>query len=254
MSFSRRNPEPEELTLLLDAAPGRWIEEALGSRFALVEALVPKGYAAYARLFHPAITQDDRRVRWATVAEWSGRVHHRLMAFEGISAPRAGYGSADRPWEDEPREGEMDPEDIVELSCFLSDFTSTPDHYYFAVWEGYGIFSAGGRALFTPYGGIPLLPPVDVEKAQRIKGVAREYILYSGPPSFVDFSDFRLDGPNIWWPADRSWCVSTDIDLNSTYIGGSEECIERLISHPSLEALPTTSDAPVYMAADTINL
>ena len=29
-----RNPQPKELTLLLDPAPGRWIEEALGSRLA----------------------------------------------------------------------------------------------------------------------------------------------------------------------------------------------------------------------------
>ena len=109
--------------------------------------------------------------------------------------------------------------------------------------------------MTTSTGGIPLLPPVDVEKAQRIKGVQREYLLYSGPPSFNDFFDFLgLDGPNIWWPADRSWCVSTDIDLDSTYIGGSEECIERLLGHPSLEVLQTTSDAPFYMEADTDNL
>ena len=111
----------------------------------------------------------------------------------------------------------------------------------------------GASALYTPSGGIPLLPLEGVEKAQRIKGLGREYLLYSGPPSFNAFFDFpRLDGPNIWWPADRSWCVSTDIDLDSTYIGASEECIERLLKHPSSEVLRTTSDAPVYMAADTI--
>ncbi|MCY3639327.1 MAG: hypothetical protein OXI16_06530 [Chloroflexota bacterium] len=255
MNSGLRHPPPNNLTLLLNATPGRWIEDALGSRFAHVESLVPKGYAAYARLFHPAMTQEDRRVRWATVAEWSGKVYHSLMAFEGISVPIAGHGSADRPWADEPRAGEMDPEDIVELSRLLSDFTGTPDQYYFAVWDGYGSFSVGGSALYTPSGGISLLPAVDVENAQRIKGVAREYILFSGPPSINDFFGFPgLDGPNIWWPEDRSWSVSTDIDLDSTYIGASEECIERLISHPSLEVLRTTSNAPVYMAADTINL
>ena len=255
MTFLRRNSQPSELTLLLDVAAGRWVEESLGSRFAHVEALLPRGYAAYARLFHPAMTQDDQQVRWSTVAEWSGKIHHRLMSFEGISVPKPGYGSTDRPWADDPWKGRMEPEDIVALSRFLSDFTSTPEQYFFAVWDGYGSFSVGGSALMTPSGGIPLLPPMGVEKAQRIKGVAREYLLYSGPPTFIDFLDFSgLDGPNIWWPADRSWCVSTDIDLDSTYVGGSEECIERLLSHPSLEVLRTTSDAPVYMAADTVNL
>ena len=251
----RRNPQPKELTLLLDATPGRWVEEALGSRFARVEALVPRVYDAYARLLHPALTHEDRHVRWSTVAEWSGKTYHNLMSFEGISVPKPGYGFAKQPWAYEPAEDMIEPEDIVELSGFLSDYTGTPDQYYFAVWDGYGSFSAGASALMTTSGGIPLLPPVDVERAKRIKGVGREYLLYSGPPSFNDFFDFPgLDGPNIWWPADRSWCVSTDIDLDSTYIGASEDCIERLLSHPSLEVLRTTSDAPVYMAADTINL
>ena len=255
MNFSRRNPQPKELTLLLDATPGRWIEEALGCRFAHVEALVPKGYEAYARLFHPALTHEDRRVRWSTVAEWSGRTYHSLMSFEGISVPKSGHGSSDRPWDDDPEHGKMEPEDIADLSGHLSGFTGTPNQYYFAVWEGYGSFWTGASALYTPSGGIPLLPPAGVEEAQRIKGVARTYLLSSGPASFNDFFDFPgLDGPNIWWPADRTWCVSTDIDLDSTYIGASEECIERLLGHPSLEVLHTTSDAPVNMAADTINL
>lgn len=254
MNFSRRNPQPKELTLLLDPAPGRWVEEALGSRFGHVEALVPRGYEAYARLFHPAMTHGDRPVRWSTVAEWSGRTYYSLMSFEGISVPKLGYGSIKQPWAYEPPEDVIGLEDIVALSCFLSNYTGTPGEYYFAVWDGYGSFGTGSSALLTTSGGILLLPPADVERAKRIKGVGREYLLYSGPASFHDFDFPGLDGPNIWWPEDRSWCVSTDIDLDSTYIGGSEECIEHLLRHPSLEVLRTTSDAPVYMAADTINL
>ena len=87
MNFIRRNPQPKELTLLLDPAPGRWIEEAFGSRFAHVEALVPKGYEAYARLFHPALTQRDRRVPWSTVAEWSGKTYHIPDVLRGHQRP-----------------------------------------------------------------------------------------------------------------------------------------------------------------------
>ena len=205
MNFSRRNPQSKELTLLLDPAPGRWVEGALGSRLAPVEALVPRGYGAYARLFHPALTHEDRPVRWSTVVEWSGKTYHSLMSFEGISVPQSRYGSADQPWDDEPEHGSMEIEDIVALSSFLSDYTGTPNEYYFAVWDGYGSFWVGASALYTPSGGIPLLPLEGVEKAQRIKGLGREYLLYSGPPSFNAFVDFPgLDGPNIWWPADRS--------------------------------------------------
>lgn len=68
MTVIRRNSLPIGLTLLLNVAPGRWVEESLGRRFAH-EALLPRGYAAYARLFHPAMTQEGLSVRWSTVAE-----------------------------------------------------------------------------------------------------------------------------------------------------------------------------------------
>ena len=61
------------------------------------------------------------------------------------------------------------------------------------------------------------------------------------------------NSPNIWWPEDRAWCVATDIDLCYTYIGGSRECIEAILSTPDLEALPATLDASTYLTSDTIN-
>ena len=74
MTFLRRNSQPSELTLLLDVAAGRWVEESLGSRFAHVEALLPRGYAAYARLFHPAMTQDGtaHSLVYSCGMEWQG--------------------------------------------------------------------------------------------------------------------------------------------------------------------------------------
>ena len=64
---------------------------------------------------------------------------------------------------------------------------------------------------------------------------------------------FWGDSPNIWWPEDRAWCVATDIDLYDTYVGGSKECIEAILSNPDLEALPATLDARLDLGGDTIN-
>ena len=64
---------------------------------------------------------------------------------------------------------------------------------------------------------------------------------------------FWGDTPNIWWPEDRAWYVATDIDLYDTYVGGSEECIEAILSHLELEALPATLDARLGIGADIIN-
>ncbi len=47
--------------------------------------------------------------------------------------------------------------------------------------------------------------------------------------------------------------MATDIDLCDTFVGGNRECIEAILSHPDLEALPTTLDASTYLISDTIN-
>ncbi len=63
--------------------------------------------------------------------------------------------------------------------------------------------------------------------------------------AFLDEAGFPFWGysPNVWWPEDRAWCVATDIDLCDTYVGGSLECVQAVLDHPDLEALPTSLDA-----------
>ncbi len=41
--------------------------------------------------------------------------------------------------------------------------------------------------------------------------------------------------PNVLWPQDRTWLVSTGIDLDSTVVGGSERLVDHLLSVPGLE-------------------
>ena len=45
--------------------------------------------------------------------------------------------------------------------------------------------------------------------------------MLSGPIEAVAESMFSLgwQTPNLWWSDERSWCVATEIDLNTTYIG-----------------------------------
>jgi hypothetical protein len=56
---------------------------------------------------------------------------------------------------------------------------------------------------------------------------------------------------NLWWPADRAWCVVTDIDLMSTYVGGSHACIGEVLDTPGLEAVAAAPGDLV--AVDPIN-
>ncbi len=253
---SEYSVHPPDLMFLTDATPGRWLEAALSTRFASVGSLVPGGYEAYARLLHPALDATPQPVKWSAVAEWSGRVYHPLMSFEGISAPAGSPLSGERPWSEDPNHGGMEEETATELAEFLSQFTGTLEQCYFGVWEGYGQYS-GGSAMLTADGrGGRLGTPRDIRRAQRVRGVGRNYLLYAGRLEQIDgfYTNFQSERPNIWWPADRAWFVATDIDLDSTYVGGSAECIETLLEHDVLEAVTASREASVAMMADTINL
>jgi hypothetical protein len=59
---------------------------------------------------------------------------------------------------------------------------------------------------------------------------------------------------NLWWPDDHAWCVATEIDLDSTYVGASEACIEELLANSELEVARLDLGAGVTADSDTLNL
>ncbi len=247
---------PPGLSFLMEVSAGRWVEEGLSSDFASVGALVPYGFEGYARVLHPALDSSFEPVRWSTVAEWSGRVYHSQMSFEGISSPLAGHGAVVAPWREDPDHGSMEEATATQLAAFLSQFTVTPGECYFGVWEGYGQYSGGSAMLTSDGRGGRLSTPREIRRAQRVKGVGRDYLLYTGHLEHIAgfYRNFLSQPPNLWWPADRAWFVATDIDLDSTYVGASQELVNALLRHPVLEAVPAEFRASVAMTADTINL
>jgi len=67
-----------------------WIEDRLAPFGSCVTAIVPSGFEAYVRLFHPAREWKRGHVRWADVAAKSGRTIHRLAQFHAIHRPQTG--------------------------------------------------------------------------------------------------------------------------------------------------------------------
>ena len=50
---------PDGLEFSEDVSEARWVEERL-SNFGTLRSLLPEGFPAYARMFHPAYLKDDR--------------------------------------------------------------------------------------------------------------------------------------------------------------------------------------------------
>ena len=57
----------------------------------------------------------------------------------------------------------------------------------------------------------------------------RQLALYSGPiEAAITFCEWpTLQSPNLWWPHDRAWCVASEIDVRSTYVGGTQAASAR---------------------------
>lgn len=77
---------PDGLEFCESVSPGQWVEDGL-SGFARLNSLLPRGFPAYDRVFHPVYQGDsrDQPVRWSTVASSTGRAVHPRMQFNRIA-------------------------------------------------------------------------------------------------------------------------------------------------------------------------
>ena len=149
------------------------------------------------------------------------------------------------PDPDRPGQAEADavvpddhPSDLAQASRALhrlAAFTSTPEDCYFCVWDGYS--------------DIPLppgLPLIDLPH--------RSYALLRGPLDAVDAWADELGGglpvapPAYAWPADRRWCLTSDVDPHWAGIGAQRAAVEALLADPELDVVPARpdEDQPAY--------
>jgi hypothetical protein len=153
-------------------------------------------------------------------------------SFEFANNPQPGV--FDQP----PVDGSL-PSDLgAQLSAALAAHTTTPDRCWFAVWHGFG----GTRA--------------DVRSAPTFEVPAREYHLLQGPADCIieSVTDWpREQSPNIWWPDDHAWCVATEIDLNTTYVGCDDACRDAILALPGVEALVIDPAAGISWRSDPLN-
>jgi hypothetical protein len=210
-----------------------------------VASVVPTGFEAYARIFHPASRLAATRevdVRWSDVAEWSGRTVHPEMQFHTIAVPLPGRETRLQAWSAEPRSGALSEPQARALIGLLSGHTSTPDACWFCVWDGYARTAPPRRAWWRRKPNVP--------EGRRVRLPGRDYFLFKGP---LTLGEGQLNGPNLWWPDDRSWCVASEIDFPYTYVGGSRKLIDEILGDPSLEGLPAALDHGINAFSDTVN-
>jgi hypothetical protein len=258
------------------AAPSAWWTARLDDSYDFLTALVPRGFEAYARVFHP-LPGEAETLRWSELAARNGRLVHPRMQLSAIG--RAPGASA-------PAVPSRVPLPIAErraLITLLRPRTLTPARCWFCHPEGslrghdaappvVVDLPSGGEGYFLHAGpiemaaAVPLLraPGADEELALTLQRrdlteqeFAAELAAISAArrgPALVPLDSFAsTDGlPAIWWPDDQAWFVATERTLSTTYVAGARDTIEALLSAPALETLeaaPTDllsemSDAP----------
>ncbi len=137
------------------------------------------------------------------------------------------------------------------IVAVLEKHTSTPDRCWLCLWDGYGYDNAVSLS-FWKEGEQPRhakRPPrfsIRVPRKPRDDGRARmrlphrDYFLYRGS---TGQATGWSDGPNLWWPDDRAWCVASEIDLEETFVGGTQVLIDEICAIQHLGATPTTTES-----------
>ncbi|MFD3530722.1 hypothetical protein [Streptomyces sp. NPDC058664] len=208
-----------------DLGSARWLTERRPGYgdFGTVAGVAAPGFPAYARVLHPA-ELDERPVRWNAVAAAHGRRvealtdWHEVIGVERFYQNREEYGLPG-VWDEHPAEGPTPAGVARALIPVLARHTGTPDRCWYGLWHGYGRWE---------WEGVPTFPTP-----------GRDEILLSGPLADAvspELLDRFAELPDLWWPEDRAWCVGGDVDLVSTYVGGSDELIADLLAAPGLEA------------------
>jgi hypothetical protein len=253
---------PAGVELVTDLSATDWVQPRLLPRDrspgVLVGEVIPTGFDTYARIFHPALEGEAMAPRrWSELAERNERVVHPEMQLEHI------VGAMDIssvPGLEPPLEGNLAREQLEALVEILRSFTATPSLCWFAVWDGYGVFGGGVSFYRSPDedpGVERARKRAELQRARRaaaqlgavpklaihpsLEGRAfRSYFVFRGSIGAASRLEFNgwSQAPNLWWPDDRAWCVATEIDGYSTYVGGSARCVEDILNDPRSRRSP----------------
>lgn len=247
---------------------GRWVLEALG-RFGTFDGIVPPVFDAAVRVLHPV--SEDPVVRWRDVAERAGTVLHPLAQWDSVVGPSPIDVGA-------PRTGVLPLVELAALAGPLSAATATPEACLAAFWEGYGTLVGEQTVVFSRRGGrdpewLSDSRPTgwehpEIAAAGWLELPGRECLLFSldvrtladpgwaREAGFATASGTTVQTPLALWPDDRAWYLATEVDFDSTVIGGSRALVDAVLElseQGALEALPLPEVVDLSSLGDRVN-
>ena len=273
----------------VEPSAGAWIVAALDAQAQqedvanLVAGQAPSGYEAYARVFHPALGLDGEAVRWEKIAKKRGTTMHGAAQFTPISGiSEDGIALVEDAWDGEaPSSDGLPSAQLAAMAPLLAANTQTPEQIFLGLWNGLA-FIHGGDQIEVLIDHDPSLSAE--ENAARLAAANaeaklpafsdqvrngptlhmgsgyRSYYIFEGngedllSPLWARTSEGeQRQAPNLAWPQDRAWMLSTELYEDSSIIAGSRALIEALTHCPDLEAHEVAIDTRLDLEGDTIN-
>lgn len=111
----------------------------------------------------------------------------------------------------------------------------------------------------------------EISEGPRLELPARSHVLFRGGVAELAGDGWELDvpwrdriseeygfpptaqTPSLVWPADRSWVWVSEIDFDSTVVGGSPELVAAIVADPRLEAFEIPAGARLTDDSDEVN-
>ena len=207
---------PGPPTHVADVAVAEWIAPALAP-FAsnTVGALVPAGYATYARVGLPG---------WEPANRENGLPHEVLVAL----ADDVGGGGAQSC-----------------LAAYWAGHGWVNGGGFIVAWvtDGAPVPDRAEREQIKAWASVPGFD-ASVLRGPKLRLPERAYVMLRGPlDSILAFGltsplrDFQYYTPDLLWPEDRSWFIATDTDLPSAYVGASAEHTAVILADPRISAV-----------------
>ena len=147
----------------------------------------------------------------------------------------------------------------------LGRHTPAAARCWFAVWEGWCELTGAGTVVSTSASGPSPIRRAPSEwqldlRAARFETPGRAYYLFTGPiddalriGSWATVDRFLPRSPNLLWPDDRRWSVATEIDFDSTLLGGPTDLINDVLRGEDLEAWPVGPLHSLARDGNTVN-
>lgn len=207
----------DDAELVTDTSVAQWAQDRQSGDIRRVDFQVPSGFDGYCRVFHQ-IQGSTEDLSWADFANKAG-----LVMYPGIKWPDI-ESELDNTKGGSPQDGTMDDSSFVRFLRVIRERSASNSELIAGFWDGLYDFAI----LDAPTATLGL----------------REQVLFKvGLDALISAVDSSYaQAPGVLWPTDRSWYMSTNIDYNSTIIGGSGGLIAALIADRSLEAIEISPD------------